>query len=79
MSQNGSPAQQSKAAKLRRAARPLKPSRSPYYVQHATPTEPLTGWWWQPAGATDAVPLAASYDRALVTLAHMTNTQKVAA
>ena len=69
MSVEGSPAQQSKTRKLARQARHLQPERPPWYVQHATPDTPLSGWWWQPAGAPAPQPLAASYDAALMTLA----------
>lgn len=60
------PSRDSKVARLARAARSLRPIRAPFYVQHATPDTPLTGWWWQPAGAERPEPLAQSYDTAIV-------------
>jgi hypothetical protein len=68
-----SPAQLSKAERLRMHARPLRPARPPFYVQHATVSTPLMGWWWQPQDAAEPVPLAASYDLALVRIATMVN------
>lgn len=68
MSLDGSPAQQSKTERLKRMARPLKPERPPFYVQNPRPDAPLMGWWWQPAGAQQPIPLAASFDAAIVNL-----------
>lgn len=61
-----SPAQLTKAQRLAMHARPLRPARPPFYVQHATTITPLMGWWWQPGDEPGPVPLAASYDLALV-------------
>jgi hypothetical protein len=68
-----SPAQLTKAERLRMHARPLHPARPPFYVQHATDTTPLMGWWWQPRDAPGPEPLAASYDLALLRIATMVN------
>jgi hypothetical protein len=68
-----SPAQLTKAERLRMHARPLRPLRPPFYVQHATTETPLMGWYWQPQGAPGPQPLAASYDLALVRIVTLVN------
>ena len=64
-----SPAQESKTRKLARLARPLRPARAPWYVQHAAPGTPLAGWWWQPCDAERPLPLAINYDAAVIAIA----------
>lgn len=72
------PAHESKAAKLARIARPLKPAAVPFYVQHARDDAPLMGWWWRPAGADRAEPLGMSYEAALVALSLKLNSRVAA-
>jgi hypothetical protein len=57
------PSDLTKAERLKSLALPLRPQRSPFYVQHPTPATPMVGWWWQPAG--DLEPLAANYELAV--------------
>jgi hypothetical protein len=57
-----SPAELTKTERLKFYARPLRPARAPFYVQHPTIDCPLMGWWWQPADARAPEPLAAQYD-----------------
>jgi hypothetical protein len=64
-----SPAELSKTERLKFYARPLRPARAPFYVQHATAHCYMVGWWWQPTGAPAPEPLAADYDLAVVRLA----------
>jgi hypothetical protein len=45
---------------LHRLAEALEPARLPFYVR--APDEPgvLVGWYWQPAGADEPVPLGSN-------------------
>lgn len=74
-----SPSKQSKAEQLRRLARPLRPERPPFYVQHPTADCPLAGWWWTPAGSPAPVPLAGSALDAIARLCELTHQLKAAA
>jgi hypothetical protein len=58
----------SRADRLARIARPLKPARAPFYVQHPTRELVLVGWWWQPADADSPEPLGHNYEAALMVL-----------
>lgn len=65
--------QQSRADKLRRVARPLKPEEPPFYVQHGgmRPDCLLAGWYWRPAGSPVAMVLGANYEQCLITLTRL--------